>query len=468
MKTIAHRLTRCLLAAAALLLWVAGPAAASEVDYCSQIPDPITSIQSRTQLRNFVRCAERHLSTVGWDQALEDFASDTRWYDGSMYLFGLNMDGITLFNIGGLGQPGEDNADMVDADGKPFLQRMIYTVETFGEGYTSYRVRRPETTEPTLKLSYVYPVDIDHEGDRAFIGAGYFPIDAPGTCSPEEVRASLVHSLTDLERFVRCAELHIEHNGLRALFDLKNDPRWKSGPTYLFLIDRDELINIMHGVNPSLEGAYVGDLEDSTGYRYIEEFAHHAEFHGGGISYYEFTNPATGMVEPKISHVKNVEISGFNYILGAGIYVPSDPACLNMPAAQHVDTTAELETFVHCAADLIAARGEEAFDLLLHHPSWNYGSTYIFVTDQACRSLVYPLAYRADEDSCDATDVHGVEVDRMIRDIANGEAGMGYLSYTWLNPATDTEEDKTSYVVGVELAGETVAVGAGIYLSDRE
>lgn len=38
-----------------------------------------------------------------------------------------------------------------------------------------------------------------------------------------------------------------------------------------------------------------------------------------------------------------------------------------------------------------------------------------------------------------------------------------YTSYIWQNPATDKEERKTSYVVGVELDGEPVAVGAGLY-----
>ena len=38
-----------------------------------------------------------------------------------------------------------------------------------------------------------------------------------------------------------------------------------------------------------------------------------------------------------------------------------------------------------------------------------------------------------------------------------------YTSYIWQNLATDNEERKTSYVVGVELDGETVAIGAGLY-----
>ena len=54
-------------------------------------------------------------------------------------------------------------------------------------------------------------------------------------------------------------------------------------------------------------------------------------------------------------------------------------------------------------------------------------------------------------------------MDQNIKDIANSEAGKGYTSYIWQNPATDKEERKTSYVVGVELDGETVAVGAGLY-----
>lgn len=81
--------------------------------------------------------------------------------------------------------------------------------------------------------------------------------------------------------------------------------------------------------------------------------------------------------------------------------------------------------------------------------------------DQQCRSLVYPLDFRADDDDCSQVDVDGTPYHQNIRDVAVSEADRGYTSYIWQNPAT--EEHKLSYVVDVELDGETVSVGAGLY-----
>ena len=204
-------------------------------------------------------------------------------------------------------------------------------------------------------------------------------------------------------------------------------------------------------------------MVDSTGFKYVKEMADITEHYGDGYTYYEFINPATGATDPKISYVRNIEIDGFDYILGAGLYVSSDTACLDMPAARDVDTRAELELFVACAAEMVASRGVNAFELLLHHQTWIEGSTYIFVSDQQCHNLVQPLDYRAEEANCDRVDAEGTLLDQNIKDIANSEAGRGYTSYIWQNPATNKEERKTSYVVGVELDGEIVSVGAGIY-----
>lgn len=423
----------------------------------------LADLQSRSELQQFVRCAAAHVNEVGWPQAVQDFQTDAHWQDGPIYLFALDTDGVIIFDVSGSSQPGEDRLEGRDADGKAHIARFLFAHRMFGEGYTTYRWRNPETETLDLKVTYVHPVHRSYQGREAIIAAGYHPLDAPGSCHPAYVRASLVFTLEDAERFVHCAEHHIHRVGLRALFEFRNDPRWRSGPSYLFMHDRESLIMIMHGANPALEGTYRGEREDSTGFRFVQEMAHHAEYFGEGVTYYETRHPSTGAVQPKRAYVRNIRIDGFNYILGAGVYAPARPECRTMPSANQVDTKPELELFVRCAADLIADRGIEVFDLLLHHRIWVDGATYPFVIDQACRSIVYPLAYRSDENDCMLTDANGTLLNQNIVDIANSDAGQGYTSYLWLNPASGKVEVKTTYVIGVELEGETVAVGAGLY-----
>ena len=458
------RLGQLIVAAIALLMLMAVPSLAAGRDYnCEAVAiGRLGALQTRAALANFVRCAEQHVADVGWMQAEADFHNDARWKDGAMYLFAIDTDGYLIFNASGQSAPGDENdsPDRVDEDGKMHRRRMVYTAGSFGSGFVTYRFGNPVTGESALKVSYVVAVPEPHGERSAILGAGFYPVAAPGTCSPDRVRASLVYTQTDVEQFVRCAELELKRRGLVALHDLGSDERWQSGPIYIFLLDHLSLDAVVH---PSLEGQYLGGLVDSTGFEFVKEMAAITEHYGDGYTYYEFTNPATGATEPKISYVRNVEIDGFDYILGAGLYVAADKACLDMPVARDVDTKAELELFVACAADMVATLGTNAFDLLLNHPTWSEGSTYTFVVDQQCVSIVYPLEYRADANACSDVDADGTLFNQNIIDIANSEEGKGFTSYIWQNPATGKEERKTSYVVGVELDGEIVAVGSGLY-----
>ena len=453
--------------AVALVALGAGPVLAAGRDYdCDAVSiGRLGALQTRTALANFVRCAEQHVADVGWSQAEDDFHNDAGWKDGAMYLFAIDTHGLGIFNASRQTAPGDanDRLDRTDVDGKMYRRRFVYTAGTFGSGFVTYRFGNPATGEIAPKVAYVMSVREPYGERSAILGAGFYPEAAPGTCSPGRVRASRVFTNADVERFVRCAELELKRRGLVVLHEFRTDPRWISGPTYLGLVDRETLVSVVHGANPALEGQALGALVDSAGFAFMQESAAIAEHFGDGYVYYEYANPATGAVEPKGTYVRNVRVGGFDYIMGAGLYIPANMDCLDMPVAADVDTRAELELFVACAADLVAARGSEAFDLLLHHLSWIEGSTYIFVNDQLCRTVVYPLDYRADADDCGEVDADGTLYLRNIKDIAESEAGRGYTGYVWQNPATGKEERKTSYVVGVELDGEIVAVGAGLY-----
>ena len=469
---MAHKLQRlgqAIAAAVAILVLMSVPSLATGSDYdCDAIAiGRLGALQTRAALVNFVRCAEQHVADVGWTQAEADFHNDAKWMDGPMYLFAIDTDGLLIFNASGQATSGDtnDHLDHADEDGKMFRRRFVYTAGTFGSGFVTYRFGDPATGEILPKVSYVMSVRKPYYEERsAILGAGFYPAAVPGTCSPTRVRASLVYTHVDVEQFVRCAELELKQRGLVALYSLRSDPRWRSGPIYMFLIDRASLVGVVHGADSSLEGQYIGDLVDSTGFTFVAEMANIAEHYGDGYTYYEFTNPSTGATESKVSYVRNIKIDGFDYVLGAGLYVPANMACLDMPEAGDVDTRAELELFVTCAAEMVASRGTDAFDLLLNHPTWIEDATYIFVTDQQCRSMVYALDYRVDDlGNCNLKDVEGTLLSQNIKDIANSEEGKGYTDYIWQNPATGKEERKTTYVVGVELDGETVSVGAGLY-----
>lgn len=449
--------------AAALWLAAAVPALADSYECGMTSIGPLADISTPKEIRHFVRCAVQHVESVGWEQALEDFHSDSRWVDGSIYLFGMNSDAISIFNASGVTSPGDDRSQAQDADGQFHVQRMLHLVRNFGGGYVNYRFHNPDTGVPGLKLAYVHPVETPHEGDQAWLGAGVYPLDTRGACSPDRVRASLVYSLDDARKFVKCFEIHLRASGLQALHDLIGDERWVSGPAYLFLLDQQTGVQIASGGHPALNGQNLMGLTDSTGFEFIRHGLRFADLFGEAVLYYEYDNPATGLVEPKTSYVRQLEVGGHPYVLGMGVYMPARDSCRSMPRAADVDTKAELENFVQCASDLIAERGRAAFDLFLHHRTWRSGQTYIYVGGQQCQDLVYPLQYRVDEENCELVDEEGTPVNQNILDIANSESGRGYTSYIWMNPASGQVERKTSYVIGQELEGEIVSVLAGLY-----
>jgi len=65
---------------------------------------------------------------------------------------------------------------------------------------------------------------------------------------------------------------------------------------------------------------------------------------------------------------------------------------------------------------------------------------------------------------CDLEDEQGTKVTQIIKDIANSEEGMGWVTYVWNNPDTDTVETKSSYIMGVVINDAVYAIGAGLYI----
>lgn len=457
-RRILFRLSGVGLAALLCLLSLALPAWASTP--CDPYLSRLSEVQTRHQLRTFVECAADHAQEVGWTQAMEDFKTSPAWLGGGLYLFAADYDGLVEFIGVGHTPPGTDLSQLQDSRGQYPVQDMSRIARQYGAGFSYYWFANPLTGEEEPKESYVTTVTV--EGEPLVLGAGVYPLDVVQSCSPEQVRASRIFSTADVERYVNCGAHHLRERGLLALHDFSVDPRWNSGPHYLFMVDLETRLVAYHGANPALVNTPI--TPDTHGVAFDQEAARIAETFGTGYAYYEFINPASGQTEPKISFVRKVSFGRRDYALAAGVYIPE--VCAGIPTALAVDTEAELEAFVTCAHTLLEERGTDAYDLFLHHPQFIDGATYVYVLDMECRNVVYPLDYRADQDDCMQEDEHGMRVSQAIVDTGTSEAGAGWVEYHWLNPASDQVERKVAYVMGAEVEGETLIVGAGVYLAE--
>ncbi len=434
---------------------------------CDSHAGRLADIHTREQLKAFVHCAAAHVETVGWEQAAQDFETSA-WMDGDVYLFAGTLQGDVFF-VAGSGLPAGSNLwDLQDSDGVWYSRELARIASDFGEGFAYYRIISRETGQVEPKMSY--NLMLERDGEQAGMGAGYHPRDTHASCAPDLVRASLVYNERDVERFVACAAHYLQQNGLQALHDFNSDPRWIAGPTYLILLDMESLIALLIAGQPHMTGVDGHEMSDADGVQFALEKQRVLASHDDGYVYYRFRNPASGEVEPKATYLRRVLLDGRAYILGAGLYVPAAD-CRNLPLARDVDTRDELQQFVRCAKDLGDERGELAWDLFLNHPQWIGGPVYVFVLDELCRQLVYPLDYERqvdDEPRCDLRDPEGNLPGQDILDTARSEAGEGWVRYLWLNPASDEVEIKHSFVVVGMLDGQHVSIAAGLYESQMQ
>ena len=125
---------------------------------------------SRERLQEFVRCAAMELDSKGYFASVS-LASDPRWRNGSVYLFGLDTYGYTLFS-GSPANPligSELSSDYVGSFGR---RDVLGVADTFGETFLYYSNRNPAANQWQRKVTFVKRVT--SFGVPVLIGAGYY------------------------------------------------------------------------------------------------------------------------------------------------------------------------------------------------------------------------------------------------------------------------------------------------------
>ena len=281
------------------------------------------AVRTHSDLKAFVQCAAEYVKVYGEDEAYRAFHNDRRWRLGETYLGVLKHapsgdESISYVFAPDPSREGSFWGPLPDIFGDDYFQESHRVLSLVDEGWVHYAFVNPVNglTEP--KSSYV--IRIDWKGDQALIGAGIYPRDLPGACDPAEVNARELEAHPDpmrLQQFVRCAAWQVESAGHFAGPVLASAPRWKQGSIYVFGIDPQMGTVEFSGSRASFEvsGRIPELLFDGR-----DLVAVGAEF-GEAFWYYNFTNPATGRIEPKVAFVKLVHVQGMPLLVGAG-YAP--------------------------------------------------------------------------------------------------------------------------------------------------
>ena len=278
------------------------------------------AVRTHSDLKAFVQCAAEYVQVHGEDEAYRAFINDRRWRMGETYLGVLNRapsgdESISYVFPPDPSREGNFWGPLPDIFGDDYFQESNRILSLVDEGWIHYAFINPVKglTEP--KSSYA--IGIEWKGDQARIGAGIYPRDLPGACDPGEVNARELETHPDpmrLQQFVRCAAWQVESAGHFAGPVLASSPRWKHGSIYVF------------GIDPQMGTVeFSGSRSSFAVSRRIPELlfdgrdlvAVGAQF-GEAFWYYNFTNPATGRIQPKVAFVKLVYVQGTPLLVGAG------------------------------------------------------------------------------------------------------------------------------------------------------
>ena len=262
----------------------------------------------------------------------------------------------------------------------------------------------------------------------------------------------------------------------------RSEGDWKAGPVYLVILTPEGAVSF-HAADVTFEDRNVIDLEDDGGTKLVRDMLAAVDDGGGFVEYY-WDDPAVEDDEPsRLAYAVPVAIQGDDFILVGGFHmdlsdVDAEPNIFELleVTARDVKDRESLKAFVEGLRVLVPLIEEKGYAYLAtvqaairtEGEDFKHGSIYIFVINASGYLIFHGTADLSliGENMIDVEDVNGLKIVQEI--IAKAEAGGGFVKYYWDNPAIigdeDTKSPKLSYVIPVNVFGQTFVVGAGIYL----
>jgi signal transduction histidine kinase len=374
----------------------------------------------------------------------------SRFLAKDAYVWVVSREGIDLVNPAFPNLHGRNQLELRDAAGKPLMREMLDVVEVNGTGWVDYMWPKPGESVSTRKSTYVSRARI---GDTwVLVGCGVYLADAPKASTVTKTMTA-----PELMALVREGAVVLTERGESAYADFRQKgSKWFRDDTYFFAWTMDG-VRTFHAADPAGEGQDVSGLTDVIG-RPIGKMILEAATSRSGEGWIHYMYPEPGSIFPiwKSSFVKRVTYpSGREFAIGSGIY--------NM----QMDRTF-IEDIVDRAADLVAAKGPEAFDTLRDRTGpFRFMDTYVFVDSPDGVELVNP-----GQPGLEGRNLRGL-TDTRGRPVADEyialamEQGSGWIEYFWYNPGHNTETRKQSYVRKVQFGADTYILGSGFYLGEE-
>lgn len=232
--------------------------------------------------------------------------------------------------------------------------------------------------------------------------------------------------------------------------------RWRQGERYVFVLEPAGEMRVHP--DPALMGKNVLDLKDVAGKPIIRGLiAAATTFPDKPEGWYHYQWPEPGALLPrwKSSYVRLVPApSGERYIVGSGMY--NDRMERGFVVALVTDAIKQIERL-----------GAAAFPLL-RDPSGPFMAkdAYVFVLDWNGMALVHPGFPNLEGSSLlEVKDTQGKLLVREMLALLQTSAS-GWVDYVWPKPGEFVSTQKSTYVSKVQLNGQWLVLGCGVYLAD--
>ena len=233
--------------------------------------------------------------------------------------------------------------------------------------------------------------------------------------------------------------------------------RWFNGSTYLFVYDVDGN-TVFHPISPELLGRNVADLKDIDGKPVVQEVIDVAklpERAASGWVFYRWQDQRQLSPIWKSSYVrKAVTPTGKTYVVGSGLY----------------DIKVErsfVEDRVNLACDVLMKDGKDkAFALFKDSASrFVFLDTYIFVLTGTGDTLVDPaFPTHGGRHMMDFRDFTGFQpIRELIGKLKTQDSA--WVQFLWPKPGATLPSRKLIYGRKLIINGETLIVGADLYLA---
>ena len=412
----------------------------------------LEQLYEQTDTRRLVALVNEaaELVQAGGKAAFDELrVTGSRWRQGEMYIFVLDLDGNMLVHPDPALE-GKNQLELKDINGKPIIRGLLDAATALPdkpEGWYHYQWPVPGGLLPRWKSSYVRLVT-PAAGPSYVVGCGLYN-DRMERAFVTDLVAGAVHQL---ETFGSGA------------FGLLRDP---SGPfmvkdAYVFVISMTG-IELVNPAFPNLEGRNLLDLTDTQGKHLVREMLGVAESEGSGWVDYMWPRPGESVSTRKSTFVMQATVGGQPVIAACGVYLADAPRETAVAGRMGAD---DLMALVRDAAVLLEREGEKAFIEFRRKGSrWLGRETYLFVwTIEGTRAFHGADPMLEGQDVKGLTDVLGRAIGRMVLDVAASPAGEGWVHYMYAEPGSIFPAWKSTFVKRVTFpSGRQHIVGSGIY-----